>query len=97
MHILILDLKTDKSPIWCLKLVLLERHGRQNNVTSMHLLTAQQAARNLRVQNMQFLPEDEDRGTADPLRGMGRDHPGGGGEDGGECRHQHLQTQTCVL
>ena len=45
---------------------------------------------------MHFLPEDEGRGAADPLGGMGRDPPGGGGEDGGECWRQHLQTQTCV-
>jgi len=31
---------------------------------------------------LHFLPEDEGRGVVDPLGGIGRDHPGGGGEVG---------------
>jgi len=27
---------------------------------------------------------------------MVKDHPGGGGEDGGEWKCQHLRTHTCV-
>jgi len=33
---------------------------------------------------LHFLLEDEGRGIANPLGGIGRDHPGGGGENGGE-------------
>jgi len=36
-----------------------------------------------------FLPED-------PLGGIGKNRLGAGGEDGGEWKHQHLQTQRCV-
>ncbi|ROJ30543.1 Stonustoxin subunit alpha [Anabarilius grahami] len=45
----------------------------------------------LRVADSPF--PDEGRGVADPLGGMDRDHPGGGGEDGGEGWRQHLRTQ----
>ncbi|ROI79368.1 hypothetical protein DPX16_7256 [Anabarilius grahami] len=48
------------------------------------------------LRTLHFLPEDEGRGVADPLGGMDRNHPDGGGEDGGEGWRQHLRTQTCV-
>ncbi|KAK7121208.1 hypothetical protein R3I93_022337 [Phoxinus phoxinus] len=67
-------------------------------IVLMHIDLAQEApsvVHNPRVSDLQFLPEDEGRGAADPLQGVGRDHPGGGGEDGGERKRQHLRTQTC--
>jgi len=38
----------------------------------------------------------EMNGATDPLGGMDRDNPGGGGQDEGECLRHHLRTQTCV-
>ncbi len=40
---------------------------------------------NPRVADLHVLPEDEGRGAADPPGRYGQDHPGGGGEDGGNC------------